>query len=164
MPSSLAMYSIRLDQFIEIDRPKAELLAPRADGIRNLVRLGRAENEDGPLRRLFQRFQQRVERFARNLVSFVDDEDLVAVARRAVADVFPQFAHFIDAAIRGRIDLDDVGSVAGGDLNAAGTNAAGLDVGPLMQFRQRARMRATVVFPVPRCPRKDVAVRDTIAA
>src|SRR5205823_4603460 len=27
-------------------------------------------------------------------------------------------------------------------------------VGPEMQFRHRARMRATVVFPVPRCPEK----------
>ena len=30
----------------------------------------------------------------------------------------------------------------------------GVGVGPLMQFRQRARMRATVVLPVPRWPEK----------
>ena len=30
----------------------------------------------------------------------------------------------------------------------------GVAVGPLMQFRQRARMRATVVLPVPRWPEK----------
>src|ERR1017187_542139 len=30
----------------------------------------------------------------------------------------------------------------------------GVAVGPWMQFRQRARMRATVVFPVPRWPEK----------
>ena len=30
----------------------------------------------------------------------------------------------------------------------------GLVVGPFTQFRQRARMRATVVLPVPRCPEK----------
>ena len=38
----------------------------------------------------------------------------------------------------------------------------GVAVGPLTQFRQRARMRATVVLPVPRWPGKDVAVRDAL--
>jgi hypothetical protein len=30
----------------------------------------------------------------------------------------------------------------------------GVAVGPLMQFKHRAIIRATVVFPVPRCPLK----------
>ena len=73
-----------------------------------LCDFGGAKDEDDPLGRLFERLQQRVERFGGDLVRFVDDEDLVAVARRAVADVLPQLAHLVDAAIRGRVDLDHV--------------------------------------------------------
>ena len=43
---------------------------------------------------------------------FVDDEDLVAVAGGAEADIFAQFAHFVDAAIGGRVDFNDVDGIA----------------------------------------------------
>ena len=59
-------------------------------------------------RRLFDGLEQRVEGLVGDLVGFVDDEDLVAVARGLVADVFAQFAHFVDAAIGGGVDFDDV--------------------------------------------------------
>ena len=118
------------------------------------MRFGGAENEHHPLRRLFQRFQQSVERFAGDLVRFVDDEDLVAVARRAVADVFAQFAHFVDAAIGGRVDFDDVGRAAAAISRQLAQTPQGVAVGPCMQLRQRAMMRATVVLPVPRWPEK----------
>ena len=58
---------------------------------------------------------------------FINDEDLVAVARRAIPDVFAQLAHLVDAAIRGRVDLDHVDAVAGGDLFATGALAARLE-------------------------------------
>ena len=76
-------------------------------------------------RRLLDRLQQRVEGFVGDLVRFVDDENLVAVARRPVADVLAQLAHLVDAAIGGRVDLDHVDAAAGGDLLAAGALAAG---------------------------------------
>src|SRR5579864_6138177 len=77
------------------------MLAARRNGRRNLVRLGRAENENHPGRRLFDRLQQRVERLAGDLMGLVHDEYFVAIARRPVADVLPQLAHLIDAAIGG---------------------------------------------------------------
>ena len=77
------------------------------------MRFGGAEDEDGPWRRLFDGLEQRVEGLVGDLVGFVDDEDLVAVARRLVADVFAQFAHFVDAAIGGGVDFDDVHGAAG---------------------------------------------------
>ena len=89
-----------------------------------------------------------------DLVRFVDDEDFVAVARRPVADVLAQLAHLVDAAIGGGVDFDDVDAAAGGDFFTTGAHAAGRGGRSLMQFRQRARMRATVVLPVPRWPEK----------
>ena len=59
-------------------------------------------------RRLFDGLQQRVEGLVGDLVGFVDDEDLEAVARRLIAHVLAQFAHFVDAAVRRRVDLDHV--------------------------------------------------------
>ena len=108
----------------EFHRPEVELLAARGDGRRNLVRLRRAQNEHHPLGRLLQSFQQRVEGLAGDLVGFVDDENLVAVARRLVAHVFPQLAHIVDAAVGGRVDFNDVRRVALRNLEARGTLAA----------------------------------------
>jgi hypothetical protein len=89
------------------------VLAARRDGGGNLVRFGGAEHENGPLRRLFDGLEQRVEGFVGDLVGFVDDEDFVAVAHRLVADVLAQLAHFIDAAIGRRVDFDHIHRAAG---------------------------------------------------
>ena len=120
-----------LDYFGEIHRAKTELLAAGSDGGRDLVGFGGAQHENHPVRRLFQRLEQRVEGFAGDLMRFVDDEDLVAVARRAVAYVFPQFAHFVDAAIRGRVDLDHIRGISGRHFQAARAHAAGRNSWPL---------------------------------
>ena len=128
-------------QLREFDRAEIELLAARSDGVGNLVRLGGAHHEDGPLGRFFQSLQQRIEALNRDLVSLIDDEDLVAIARRLVADVVAQLAHLIDAAIRGSVDFNHVDRIAGGDLEAAGADAARLDGGPLNAI-QAARQNA----------------------
>ena len=73
-----------------------------------LCDFGGAQHEDHPLGRFFQRLQQRVEGFVGDLMRFVNDEDFVAVARRTIAHVLAQFAHFVDAAIGGRVDFDDI--------------------------------------------------------
>ena len=140
------------------------MLAARGDGGRNLVRFGGAEDEDRPLGRLFEGLQQRVEGFVGDLVRFVDDEDLVAVARRPVADVLAQLAHFVDAAIGGRVDFDDVRRVAGGDFQAAGAHAAGLGGGSLdavQAARENARDGGLAGAAL---SGEDVAVRDAAAA
>ena len=111
-------------QFPEIHGPETELLAPRRDGRRNFMNFGRTQNEHHPLGRLLQRLQQRVEGIVRNLVRLVHDEDFVTVARRAVADILPQFAHLIDAAIGRRVNLDHVHTVACRHFQATGANSA----------------------------------------
>ena len=65
------------------NRAELEDLRTREDGVRDLVQLGRRHHEDDVRRRLLDRLQQCVERGGRELMDLVDDEDLVAVARRA---------------------------------------------------------------------------------
>ena len=106
-------------------------------------------------RRLLEGLQQRVEGLAGDLVRFVDDEDLVAVARGPVADVLAQLAHLVDAAVGGRVDFDHVHACRRRRSPGSWrTRRRASAVGPSTQFRQRARMRATVVLPVPRWPEK----------
>ena len=73
------------DDVVELDRAKAEMLAARADGLRNVFRLRGRQHEDDVVGRLFQSLQQRVESGIGDLVRFVEDVDLEAVAGRTVA-------------------------------------------------------------------------------
>jgi len=57
---------------IELDRVKAEMLAARPDGLRNVLRLGRGHHEDDMRWRFFQRLQQCVESRIGNLVRLVE--------------------------------------------------------------------------------------------
>src|ERR1019366_5414925 len=151
-----------LDEVLEIHAAETEVLAARRDGRRNLVRFRGAEHEDGPRRRLFDGLEERVEGLVGDLVGFVDAEDLVAVARRLVADIFAQFAHFIDTAIAGGIDFDYVHGAAGGDFLTTGALAAGRRSGSLdavQAARQNARDGG---LPGAALTRKNVAVRDPV--
>lgn len=65
---------------MEVDAAEAELLAAGGDGGGDLMGFRGAEDEDGPLGRLFQGLQEGVEGLVRDLVGFVNDEDFVAVA------------------------------------------------------------------------------------
>ena len=149
------------DDCLEFNRTEAELLASRSDRRGNLVRFSGAEQEDGPLGRLFQRLEQRIEGFAGDLVGFVDDEDLVAVARRAVADVFAQLAHLVDAAVRRRVDLDHVGGVVLRDLDAGRADAAGRNGRPLDAVQAAGEDTRDCRFAGAALARQDVAMRDT---
>src|SRR6185369_11268899 len=114
-----------------IHRAKTEMLAARRDGGRNLVRFGSAENKNDPGRRLFDGFQQRVKGFACDLVRFIDDENLVAVANGTIAYVFTKLAHLINAAIGGGINLDYIRGAALRYLETAGANTARMAGGSL---------------------------------
>ena len=138
------------------------MLAPGGDGGRNFVRLGSGQDEDDPRRRLFDRLQQSIERFAGDLVSLVDDENLVAVPRRPIADIFPQLAHFVDAAVRGGVDFDYIHGPAGRDLQAARAHPARLicwSVNAIQTARQNAGHRGLARAAL---AGKDVAVRDPV--
>ncbi len=149
-----------VDEFVEVHAAEAELLAARGDGHRDLVRFRRTENKDDPLGRLFERLEERVESLVRNLMGFVDDENFVAVAGRAEANVLAQFAHFVDAAIGGRVDFDDVHRAALRDLEAAGALAAGRNgrtFGAIQAARENTGDRG---FAGSALAGEDVTVRD----
>src|ERR1700739_998371 len=116
---------------VELYRMKAEVLAARADGLRNVLRLGSRHHEDDVRRRLFECLQQSIERSLGDLVRFVEDVNLVAVACGRVAGRVAQFANLVDAAVGGGVDLDYIHGVALADLNAGVAHAAGLRRGTL---------------------------------
>ncbi len=74
-----------LFQHVDADAPEVEALAARQDGDRQLVNLGRRENELHMRRWFLERLQQPVERGLRQHVDFVDDVDLVARRNRSIA-------------------------------------------------------------------------------
>ena len=59
-------------------------------------------------RRLLQRLEQRVERIAGEHVRLIDDVDLVRAAGGRQVHLLAQVAHLVDAAVRSRVDLDQV--------------------------------------------------------
>ena len=83
-------------------------LAPRQDRDRDLVDLGRREDELHVRRRLLERLQERVPRVLREHVDLVHDEDLEAVARRPVGQALLEPPHLVDAVVAGAVDLLDV--------------------------------------------------------
>ena len=111
---------------VEFDGAKTEVLAARADGLRNIFGLRGGEHEDDVVGRLFQRFEQGVECGVGNLVGFVENVDLKAVAGGAIASGLAEFADFVDATVGGGVDFDDVDGVAGANLGAGFADAAGL--------------------------------------
>ena len=93
---------------------KVEPLASRLDGFRNLLRIGRAHDENNMARRFFKRLKQRIEGRNGEHVHFVDDINLVATARGRILNAADNLlAHVIDARAACRIELIDVGVDAG---------------------------------------------------
>ena len=76
--------------------------------------------------RFFQGFQQRIEGGIGDLVGFIEDVDFVFIPGRAVAGALAQFSNFIDAAIGGGVNFDDVHGVAGANLRAGIAHSARL--------------------------------------
>src|SRR5437762_12370020 len=103
-----------------------------------------------------------MERFARDLVRLIENEHLTAVPRRAIADIFPQLAHFVDAAVRGGVDFDDVHGPAGGDLDAARANPAGMIRGPVHAVQTPRQNAGDRGLSRAALPGKNVAVRDSV--
>ena len=68
------------EDVVELDGVEAEVLAARADGLRNALGLGGGHHEDDPVGRLFEGLEDGVEGCVGDLVGFVEEVDLVAVA------------------------------------------------------------------------------------
>ena len=110
--------------------------------------------------RLFERLQQRVERLCRQHVHLVDDVDLVASFGGRELHLLAQVAHLVDAAVRGRVDLEDVERRAVGDLRAALADAAGIGRRPLLAVqRLRENLRRARLARAAR-PRKKIGMGD----
>src|SRR4051812_43756034 len=95
-------------------------------------------------------------------MSFIEDPDLIAVARRPVTRSITQLADLIDAAIRGGVDLDHIHGVSGANLAAGITHATRLRYGMVLRLaiqrhRQDARDGCLADTAV---SAEDVAVRD----
>ena len=113
------------------DPPEIETLQPgehRRRLLRDLLGLGRGEDEDHARRRLLQDLEQRVPRFPGEHVGFVYDVDLVvARAGGGVHRALPQVPRVVDAAVAGRVDFHHVEiGVPVPDPEAALAFAAGL--------------------------------------
>ena len=90
------------------DQPERVVVGPRADRADDLLGLGRGEDELDVLRRLLDELEQGVEALRGHHVGLVDDVDLVAAAHRREERLLAQVAGVVDAAVGGRVDLDDV--------------------------------------------------------
>jgi hypothetical protein len=119
------------DDVVELYGVEAEVLAARADGLRDVLGLRGRKHEDDVVGRLFERLEQRVEGGVCDLVRFIEDDDLVLVARGFVACGVAEFANVFDAAVGGGVDLDDVDGVALADFDAGVASVAGLGGGAL---------------------------------
>ena len=113
------------DDGVKFDGAKTKMLAARADCLRNVLRLRGGEHEDDVVGGLFERFEERVEGSVGDLVRFVKNVDFEAIASRAIAGGLAEFADFVDAAVRGGVDLDYIDGVAGSDFCAGLADAAG---------------------------------------
>ncbi len=105
------------------------MLAARADGLRDVLGLGGGHHEDDVVGWFLQRLKQGVERRVGDLVGFVEDVDFEAVARGAVAGGVAELADFIDAAVGGGVDFDNVDGRAGADFEAGVADFAGFGRG-----------------------------------
>ena len=116
------------------DQPERVVVGPRPDGPDDLLRLGRREDELHVLRRLLDDLQQGVEALRAHHVRLVDDVDLVAALRRPVGGAFAQVTGVVDAAVGGRVDLDDVDRArpAPGERHARVAHPAGVRGRPLL--------------------------------
>ena len=82
------------------------------------------EHEHDMVGRFLQRLEERVESCVGDLVGFVEDVDFETVASGTVTGGFAEFADFIDTAVRGGIDFDDINRVARPDFGAGFADAA----------------------------------------
>ena len=152
----------------DVRRDQAErvVVGTRADRADDALGFRRREDELDVLGRLLDELEQRVEALVRDHVGLVDDEDLVAVAHRREGGALAQVTRVVDAAVRGRVDFDDVerAGAAGGQLAARFALSAGGVCGALRAVqaaRQDARRRGLAASAR---PREQVRVRHAIRA
>ena len=103
---------------LDREAPDVVALEPRQDRRRELLGMGRGEDEDDEVRRLLERLQERVPGVLRDLVGLIEDVDLPPQVRRGVVDPVAQLADVGDAAVARGVDLDEVHRPALADRDA----------------------------------------------
>ncbi|CAB3849557.1 hypothetical protein LMG26858_01633 [Achromobacter anxifer] len=129
---------------------QVELQAARQHRHRDLLRVGRGKNEFDVGRRLFQCLEHGVERMPGQHVDFVDHVDLEAPRARRVHRLLQQLRHFLDAAVRGRVQFKVVDEAPGIDFRARAAHAARLGSDACFAvegLRQDARKRGLAHAP-----------------
>ena len=97
-----------LDQQLLRHPAQVKPLAAGQDRHRNFANFRGGKDELYMRRRLFQRFQQAVERSLGEHVHFVDDKNFIAGAGRAILHAFDNVANVVNAGVAGRVHLDHV--------------------------------------------------------
>jgi hypothetical protein len=123
---------------------EVELETARQHRHRDFLRVGRGEDELDVGRRFFQRLEHGVERMPGQHVDFVDHVDLEASRAGRVYRLFQQLRHFLDAAVRGRVQFEVVDEAARIDFRARAAHAARLGRDArfaVERFGQNARKR-----------------------
>ena len=118
--------TVMRDQQLDWDAAQRETLAARQNRDRDLVDLGRREDEFDVGRRLFERLQQRVEGVLRQHVHFVDDVDLVPPEDRPITHPLGQLTNVVDAGARSGVHLHHVDMAVLGNREALRALAARL--------------------------------------
>ena len=140
------------------------MVRARADRADHLFGLGRGEDEHHMLRRLLHDLEQRIEPLLGHHMRLVEDEDLVAVARRREPRAFTQFARVVHTVVARGVDLHDVdrAGAAGRQVPAAFADAARLRRGAFgavdatRQDARRARLAAAARA------REQICVRELV--
>ena len=105
---------------------EVKALAAGENGRQQLVGFGRRQDEDNVRRRLLQRLEEGVGGLLGEHVDFIDDIDLVARLVGGVVHLLAEVSDFVDTAVAGGIDFDNVHSAAFGDCPAHVAFVAGL--------------------------------------
>ena len=93
------------DEGVSGDCSKVESLTARQNRHRHFANFRGGENKLDVLGRLFQRFEQRIERFSCEHVHFIDYINLVRALGGSVANILPQLSNFVDTPVRGAVDF-----------------------------------------------------------
>jgi hypothetical protein len=83
-------------------------MGPRADGANDFFRLSGGKNELHMLWWLFHNFQERIEPLLGDHVGLIEDENLVAIARRCIHRALAKVSRVINTVVAGGVNLDNI--------------------------------------------------------
>src|SRR5207249_6317979 len=87
------------NNLVELNCMKTEVLAARADGLRNVLCLSSGHHENDVRRGLFQGLEQCIERGISDLMRFVKNINLKAITRLTITRSTPQLTDLINTAV-----------------------------------------------------------------